>query len=241
MNNIYFFWWQGIENAPDVIKICYRSLLKNYDSSSQKINLIDSTNFKKFVDIPEYIIKKFNDGIISVTHLSDLIRFMILYKNGGLWADASIFFTKPIDNKIFEKDFFTMKNPDAKENDITSRWECFLIGGKKEYSLFKILIDFWLSYWKNEEHLITYLLTEHIFYIAYKENYKIKEDFDKAEPFYYPVDYFQKMLNKKFDKKIYNDICLNEKFLKLSYKFELNSYSGNDLTFYGKLKEEFNV
>ena len=239
MNNIYWFWWQGIEKAPDIIKICYKSLLKNYNPRLQKINLIDSNNFKEYVDIPNYILDKFNNGNISITHLSDLIRFMILYKYGGLWVDATMFFTKPIDNKIFERDFFTMKNPSSRENDITSKWECFLIGGKKSYELFKILADFWLSYWKNEDLLITYLLTENIFYIAYKENKKIRNDFNKAESFHYPIDYFQKLLNKKFDKKILEDICNKESFVKLSYKFQLNSHIDNSLTFYGKLKEQF--
>ena len=150
MNNIYVFWWQGIENAPEIIKICYKSLLKNYDINSQKVILIDSTNYKKYVEIPTYIIEKMNNGIISITNFSDIVRSIVLYKNGGLWVDASIFFTKPINKKIFDRDFFIMKNPSSQNLDITSRWSPFLIGGKKGYLLFKFMMDFWLEYWKKE-------------------------------------------------------------------------------------------
>lgn len=241
MNNIYILWWQGIENAPEIIKICYESLLKNYDATEQQIILIDSKNYSKYVKIPEYIIKKYESGIISTTHLSDLIRFMLLYENGGLWVDASILFTKPIDKSIFEKNFFTMKNPSARESDITSRWECFLIGGKKHYKLFKLLVDFWLEYWKNENQLITYLLTEHIFYIAYKENKDIKKEFDMSDSFYYPIDYFQKKLNEPYNKNTFEKIWNKERYLKLSYKYILYDKINEEKTFYGKLKELYDV
>lgn len=241
MNNIYFFWWQGIENAPDIIKICYKSLLKYYDNSEQQIILIDSKNYNQYVKIPNYIIEKHKLGIISITHLSDLIRFMLLYENGGMWVDASILFTKHIDKQIFEKDFFIMKNPSAKKEDITSKWECFLIGGKKHYPLFKILVDFWLEYWKNENQLITYLLTEHIFYIIYRENEDIKRELDNADSFYYPIDYFQKKLNSPYSYNIFKEIFDKEKYLKLSYKYELYDKINDKKTFYGKLKELYNV
>lgn len=241
LNNIYFFWWQGIDNAPDIVKICYKSLLEKYDPKLQKINIIDSKNFKEYVDVPEYILQKFQKGIISITHLSDLIRFMLLYKNGGLWVDATMLFTQQIDNQIFEKKFFCLKNPNALKGDITSKWECFYIGGKKHYELFKILSEFWLDYWKKENQLITYLLTEHIFYIAYNENKEIRMDFENLDEFYYKIDYFQRKLNLEFNYNTYMNICKNEKAIKLTYKKKLIEYCGQKLTYFGWLKEKYNV
>ena len=241
MNNIYVLWWQGIQNAPDIIKICYKSLLQNHDQNSQRIHLIDSTNFNKYVNIPEYILKKYEEGLITLTHLSDFIRCVLLYENGGLWIDASVLLTKAIDEKIFEKDLFIMKNPKALEKDITSKWEPFLIGGKKESKFFKLFIDFFLEYWKKEDELITYLLIEHIFYIAYKENNKFRKILDEAKSFYYPIDYFQKILNEEYDQEKFQEICLKEDFLKLTYKSELEIQKREKLTYYGKLKEIYNV
>lgn len=241
MNNIFVFWWQGIESAPDIIKICYKSLLKNYDSNYQKINVIDKKNIREYVDIPEFIIEKCKSGKITITHLSDYIRSSLLYQNGGLWIDASVFVTKPIDNKLFEKDIFMIKNPNALKNDITSIWEPFLIGGKKNNSFFKFIVDFFLEYWKKEDDLITYLLIDHLFYIAYKENKNIKKVLDRANIFSYPVDFFQKIINEKYDEKKYEEICNKEDFIKLTYKGELKTNIGDDLTYYGKMRKIYNV
>ncbi len=239
MNNIYVLWWQGIENAPDIIKICHNSLLKNYNPKTQKIHLITKDNYKEYVNIPRYIMDKVEKKIISITHLSDIIRSMILYNYGGLWIDASIFITGKIDNSIFKKEFFIKKNPMAEKDDITSKWQGFLMGGKKGYKLFKIMVDFWLDYWQKETQLIEYLLIDHIFYIAYKENLEIHKDFDNNESFYYPIDYFQKMLNKKYNEKLFNEICSNEKFIKLTYKLKLKEEQDDNLTYYGYLKKEY--
>lgn len=241
MNNIYVFWWQGIENAPDVIKVCYKSLLKNYDNNCQKIHLIDEKNLKDYVDIPQFIIEKCKKGKITITHLSDYIRSILLYENGGLWIDASVFVTKPINNKIFEKEIFLIKNPKSTTDDITSIWEPFLIGGKKNNLLFKFIVDFFLEYWMKEDDLITYLLIDHLFYIAYKENINIKNALDQAKSFFYPVDFFQKIINEKFDEKKYNEICNNEDFIKLTYKGKLKTNIENDLTYYGKMRKIYNV
>ena len=109
------------------------------------------------------------------------------------------------------------------------------------YPLFKILVDFWLEYWKNENQLITYLLTEHIFYIIYRENEDIKRELDNADSFYYPIDYFQKKLNSPYSYNIFKEIFDKEKYLKLSYKYELYDKINDKKTFYGKLKELYNV
>ena len=156
-NSIFVLWWQGIENAPEIVKICNNSLNRAIDIKDTKIIFLDKNNYKDFIDIPQYIMNKFNQGKISVTHLSDYIRFKILYKYGGIWVDATLLFTQKIDKGLFTRDFFTLKNPDAYIDDITSRWECFFIGGKKGYSFFKLLINFWEEYWKKEDDVITYL------------------------------------------------------------------------------------
>lgn len=241
MNNIYVFWWQGMENAPDIIKICYNSLLKNYDRNFQKIHIIDKKNIKEYIDIPKFVIDKCKSGKITITHLSDYIRCSLLYNNGGLWIDASVFVTRPIDNNLFEKEIFFMKNPKALKNDITSIWEPFLIGGKKKNQLCKFIIDFFLEYWSKEEELITYLLIDHLFYIAYKENKMIKDILDKADTFYYPVDFFQNIINEKYDEKKYKEICDNENFIKLTYKGELKTHIEKGLTYYGKMRELYGI
>lgn len=239
-NRIYKLWWQGMDDAPPIVKVCHNSLLRNYDSETQEIILLDKNNIFDYVSLPDYLMRKFKDGKISITHLSDIIRSMLLKRTGGLWTDATMFYSKPISEDVFDRDFFTMKNPAAHADDITSKWECFFIEGQSDFPLFGLLEDFWLEYWKREDALITYLLTDHLFYASYHENIRVRTAIDKCPSFYYRIDYFQRILNEEYNEKQFNEIIRNEPYIKMSYKFPLTEKSerGN-LTFYGKLLKDY--
>lgn len=57
---IYFCWLQGETNMPPLVKCCYNSLKMN--AGRYKICFIDDNNFSDYVDIPEYILKKYRGG-----------------------------------------------------------------------------------------------------------------------------------------------------------------------------------
>lgn len=239
-HKIYKLWWQGIDNAPPIVKVCHESLLRNYNPQTQEIILLDKNNVMDYVKLPDYLMQKFIDGKITITHLSDIIRSMLLKKTGGLWTDATMFYAKPLEEDIFNREFFTMKNPIAHPNDITSKWECFFIGGRQDFPLFHLLAEFWLEYWKREDELITYLLIDHLFYIAYMENHRVREAIDKCPSFCYRIDFFQRILNKQYEEERYNEIISNEPYIKMSYKFPLQErLSDGSVTFYGQLLKEY--
>ena len=239
-NPIYQFWWQGIENAPDIVKVCNSSLLKNYNDKTQKLIILDKNNLFDYITFPEYIMDKFNRGMISITHLSDLARVMLLEQTGGLWVDATMFFNRPINDRLFSKRFFTIKNPSANSKSITSKWECFLIGGEKNFPLFSLIKEMWLEYWKNEDMLIDYLLTDNIFYIGYTENEDIRKILDSCPTFHYRIDWCQRFMNSKYDRKQFETICENEEFIKLTYKGKLEKMtSKGETTLYGHLIKEY--
>ena len=88
------FWWcwlQGIDNAPPICKVCLDSLRKYYPDYA--INLVDFSNINKIVQFPNHVVEKFNEGKISPTHLSDLLRLELLINYGGVWVDSTVFAT----------------------------------------------------------------------------------------------------------------------------------------------------
>ena len=238
-NNVFVLWWQGENNAPDIVKICINSIRRNINPETQNLILITEENLNKYLDIPKYVLEKFKNGIISRTHFAELVRFMLLYKYGGLWIDATIFVTSKISDDLFNYDFHTYNNKNSKKSDITSKWECYLMSGKKHNLLCKKLVEFWLEYWKKENLLIAYLLTEHVFYICYNENEKFKMYFDNSSDFYYSANYLQKLMNKKYNKDKFNEIVINEKFIKMTYKKKYKVSRNNQLTYYGYLRKEY--
>ena len=70
---VWICWFQGIENAPDIVKKCYESIVKQF-GKEKDIVVITDENYNKFVDIPEYIIEKYKKGIITPTHFSEIGR-----------------------------------------------------------------------------------------------------------------------------------------------------------------------
>ena len=93
-SNIWVCWWQGEEKMPDVVKICYRSI--KIMSGKHPVVLITDYNCKDYVKLPQFIWDKYAAGVISRTHLSDILRFYLLKEYGGIWMDITNFITVTI-------------------------------------------------------------------------------------------------------------------------------------------------
>lgn len=70
---IWVCWWQGEKMMPLVPKLCLSSLRSNL-RDGQELHLITKENYTDFVDIPEYVIRKMEQGMLSVTAFSDILR-----------------------------------------------------------------------------------------------------------------------------------------------------------------------
>ena len=61
---IWFCWLQGMEEAPNIVLACYNSIKRNIPD--REIKLIDAKNWKEYVELPDFIVKKWEKGIIPV-------------------------------------------------------------------------------------------------------------------------------------------------------------------------------
>lgn len=84
---IWICWWQGLENAPEIVKCCVESICHN--AGNHQVTIITDQNVEQYIKIPKWVKKKQSEGIISRTHLSDLLRLSLLAEYGGLWLDAT--------------------------------------------------------------------------------------------------------------------------------------------------------
>ena len=104
-NKIWFCWLQGLENAPVLVKKCYQSLEENL--TDKEIIVLTEENYREYVRFPEYIQKKIDSGIITRTHMSDLLRLELLIQYGGTWIDATVFCSGGrIPTYMFDSDLF---------------------------------------------------------------------------------------------------------------------------------------
>ena len=102
-DNIWVCWFQGVDKAPEIVKKCIESI-KKYNKD-KNIHIIDRKNFKEYVTIPKYILEKWEKGVISNTHFSDILRIILLIEHGGFWLDATTLLTNELPKYISKRNF----------------------------------------------------------------------------------------------------------------------------------------
>ena len=86
---------------PPIVQSCFQSLCSH--AGNHLVHLITQENISKYVTIPDYILRKVQEGKISFTHFSDILRMCLLYEHGGLWIDATVYVSEPIPEKVFQE------------------------------------------------------------------------------------------------------------------------------------------
>ena len=97
-NTFWTYWHQGIDEAPEIIHHCIRSFKAHHPD--WQIHILNNNSVKDFIEPPE--VKKEILDKMSLAHRSDLLRTKLLIKYGGVWADPTCFFTKPLDKWLPE-------------------------------------------------------------------------------------------------------------------------------------------
>lgn len=97
-SNIWTLWWQGLEQAPEIVKVCLKSQRENMVSKGFQYTVITKDNWKQFIDLPKHIIEKMENGKITLTHFSDIIRAELLKQYGGIWMGYILAYTLNYNN-----------------------------------------------------------------------------------------------------------------------------------------------
>lgn len=220
---IWIFWWQGQYKMPSIVRCCINSIKKNSPKDT-RIILITKFNIIKLTTLPHFIFSKVKLHQISLTHLSDILRFNLLYNYGGLWVDATVYCTSLIDNNVFGHIYTCGGYNNKYHQFISSKWTGFLIGGTQHELLFNYMNSFFKLYWEHNHKLLDYFLIDYALYFAYVNNLSGFKDYSnktacKNNPCLY---YLCPILNHKFNKLIYDKITLHTNLFKLTYKKNFN-------------------
>ena len=224
-NKIWICWFQGIENAPELVKACYNSVVKNYND--KEIIVLTEENYKQYVDIPEYILKKWEKGYITFAHFSDILRIELLSKYGGLWLDSTIFTTKRSELVFNENiELFVYKQVDLdRKNPLSIVASSWLMYSNKNNNIINLTTKLLHEYWKNYNHIINYNLI-HLFFTLSTEVYK--DEWNKVPTFNNISPHIlQFELNDDFEEVRFNQIRGMSDFHKLNWRIKSenkNSY-----------------
>lgn len=236
---IWMFWWQGIENVPDIVRKCIDSIYRNAEDF--EVILLSKENYLKYIQLPEHIIEKQKKGIITLTHLSDIIRVNLLKNYGGVWIDTTIFLLEELPNEWMQYEIFTRKtcNPKWPDSAAAGRWTGFFLIAKSNSIFMECLCRFFDEYWKEKNVLIDYFLIDLIIEIAYEKMPKIKALLDNIPCNNKNVGELMDNLNIKYDEDLWQELKNDTIIHKLSYKKKLSEIDdmGNE-TFYGKIMND---
>ena len=230
---IWFFWWQGEESMPSIIKKCYESIKKH--SGKHEIIFLSRDNFNNYADFPDYVLNKFLNGKYSITHFSDILRMNLLSKKGGIWIDATIYLTDDLTVEI-DKGYsiFTRKSKNKTKYISNGMWSSYFIATSKNNLLSTACYDILCNYWKNHDFMIEYLLLDYIIFLLYTEIGDINKQINYIPYNNEGIHNLECVLGNDFSIEEYDDICEASYIHKLNWKNKYPIQNKNKkLTYYG--------
>ena len=216
---IWVCWFQGVKTAPLLVKNCIKNI--QCKAGNHKVIILDEQNMLDYAYIPDYIIQKYKKEIITKQNFSDILRFALLSQNGGAWIDSTIFLTKTLDEELFSREVYSIKNSRGSKYNISQRrWTAYFWICKKDSYFAKKVFQFFCEYWKDNDELIDYFLIDHIIAFLYKNDSKIKNILDSIPENNLHVTDLQKELLNQYNKDIFDNLNKDTSIFKLSWKID---------------------
>jgi hypothetical protein len=135
---LHFYWDQGLEAAPEVVRECLESW--RAFNPTWTINVWDAESANRVVDraaLPKGL---------KTTPYSDIFRTCLLDDLGGVWIDATVMCKQPLDNWLLfvmaQCDFFAFRRP-GPDREISSWFLVSRPGGRIIRELRKIVMGYW--------------------------------------------------------------------------------------------------
>ena len=138
---IFIYWHGGFSDAHQVVQGCVESWRQR--NTDWRVILLDDNNVHEYtqgIEIPERI---FN--ALPIQKKANMIRLKLLLLHGGVWADATLFCNRPLDDWIDEAGsagafMFDTPGPDRE----MANW---FIAGQPDNYLIRTLYEAQCEYW----------------------------------------------------------------------------------------------
>lgn len=225
---IWMMWLQGEDSAPELVQNCIKRARKVSKQNNYEFVLITSSNMNDFCQVPNYILRKYQDGAISNAHFADYYRCLLLSTQGGMWLDATVYIAAGNLNEIFDYTFYSIKRQDDFRSVAHQRWTTSCLYQTSDALPLAIVAMALGEYWKRYNMSIDYLLIDYIIAIVYEKYAAVKTLMDEVPYNNYYYDIFESYLNESYEESRYTEILLDTDLFKLSYKNNIkenpNSY-----------------
>lgn len=167
---IWWCWLQGIENAPSIVKACFNSLKR---LTGYSLVVIDNSNWREYVELPEYIVKKWEKKQIPPALFSDLVRLELLIKYGGTWIDSTVLCTGNVNDNdnYLDADLFLFQY--TKQGCIPVNISNWFISACSNNEVLMVLREMLYAYWKDYDCVLDYYIF-HLFFAMISKEYLVQ-------------------------------------------------------------------
>lgn len=234
---VWLCWWQGIDNAPALVQRCVESIQRNV--KEHDVIILTDENYRRYVDIPDWIVDKYRNGVFSRTHFSDILRYCLLSQHGGLWLDATFFCAHPLDDYL-DMPLFTIKRPGYDHRFVAcGMFAGYSLGCDYEHRrIFAVMRDFLFEYWRTNDFLIDYLLVDYMCKLAQQYDSRIAQAFESVVPNNPQCDDLVKSLASPFNQRLWDELKSDTSLFKLTWKQQFPSVVEGKDTFYARLLQQ---
>ena len=217
---VWFSWLQGIDQAPELVKVCLAS--QRMHLPDYEFRVVDLSNYQQWIELPEYIVRKYKKGIIPSALFSDILRLAVLKKYGGIWMDASVLCTG-FDNEVLKKQWDSIMRSEltipryyARGAKVATGLSNWFIAARSNNVIISAVYDMLLAYWRDFDCTTDYYMMHLFLGMALKASMDVENKIPKLNSRYCFL--LGNSLKMDFDKGAWDDLVAHVSIHKLNYR-----------------------
>lgn len=221
-------WYQGEENAPDSVKYTLENIKQYAQKNNFRYVCLNKDTIENYIEISPIIKQKLENNEIHITYFSDVLRFSLLEKYGGIWMDSTLFINHNFSIENFKKDFFTFKHgkqtdKHANHSVAKFRWTSFCISATKGNPAISFVKDFLVQYATNEKHIVDYFVLDYVLNLCYQTLKEFHQTIDDLPILvaYQDMFFFDFHRNEPYTEQGWEQVKKRTPIIKTTYKIPL--------------------
>ncbi len=88
---VWFCYLSGEEDMPETIRFCRKNIESHISDREEVFRFISLENCLEYAAFSPTIIQKFNNGVLALEQLTELLRGELLFRYGGVWIEGDSF------------------------------------------------------------------------------------------------------------------------------------------------------
>lgn len=213
-DTVWTLWLQGEDEAPEIVRACIASMREHLPN--RRVVVLDERTMLDGVDLPEHVLRKYETGTITRTHLSDLLRLELLTTRGGTWADATVWLSGTPSAYVTDSDLFMYQDLKPGLDGKSLCMSSWLMTAQAPSRILLLARDLLWRYWERYDRMDDYFLVHYMLQIAIDE---YPDEWRRVVPAPNSTPHVLLLrLSEPFDQDVFDGVCSQTAVHKLTYK-----------------------